>query len=79
MPKIRIIARGIYGATEEAAIGSIHTVSEIPVGWAELVEVLPEDEEAPQPEPEPEPVTEPEPAPAPQPEIAAPAWKKPGK
>lgn len=40
MPRIEIIARGIYGAAGEVPVGSVHDVSAVPAGWAEKVRVL---------------------------------------
>ena len=39
--KIKVIARGIHGATGELPIGAEFEISgQIPAGWAELVEVI---------------------------------------
>lgn len=40
MPRIEIIAGGIYGATGEVPVGSVHDVSTVPAGWAAKVRVL---------------------------------------
>lgn len=43
--KIRIIAKGIWGANGEIPVGAEFTISgDVPPGWAERVEVI---EEAP--------------------------------
>ncbi len=40
MPKIEIIAGGIFGADKELAIGEQHDVDHIPPGWAEKVRII---------------------------------------
>ena len=44
MPRIEIIAGGIYGATGEVPVGSVHDVSTVPAGWADKVRVLADEE-----------------------------------
>lgn len=40
MLRIEIIAGGIYGATGEVPVGSVHEVSTVPEGWLAKVRVL---------------------------------------
>jgi len=40
MPRIEIIAGGIYGATGEVPVGSVHDVATVPDGWSSKVRVL---------------------------------------
>lgn len=43
MPKIEIIAGGIFGADKELAIGEQYEVDHVPDGWAEKVRIISED------------------------------------
>ena len=43
MPKIEIIAGGIFGADKELAIGEQYDVDHVPPGWAEKVRIISED------------------------------------
>lgn len=43
MPKIEIIAGGIWGGDGEVPVGSVHDVASVPDGWAEKVRVLTDD------------------------------------
>ena len=40
MPKIEIIAGGIFGADKELAIGEQYDVDHVPPGWAEKVRII---------------------------------------
>ena len=42
MPKIEIIAGGIFGADKELAIGEQYDVDHVPPGWAEKVRIIEE-------------------------------------
>ena len=40
MPKIEIIAGGIFGADKELAIGEQYDVDHVPPGWAEKIRII---------------------------------------